>query len=163
MDIQHSYTKYLYKYPQRKFPYEQIVVENAKRGKLDREFQLLDTGIFDEDRYFDCFMETAKETEDDILFRVTAYNRGPEAAPLHIIPQLWFRYDFSQHRLCLGSALPERYHLSVRCQQWSNAISSIVLSLSKQSSLIDMEIAEIPGPGTLGKMMISRQSGEWDR
>lgn len=91
----HSYMKYLYKYPQRKFPYEQLVDENAKRGKLEREYQLLDTGIFDENRYFDCFIETAKQTEDELLFRVTAYNRGPEAAPLHILPHLWFRNTWS--------------------------------------------------------------------
>ncbi|EEH35163.2 hypothetical protein PAAG_06210 [Paracoccidioides lutzii Pb01] len=87
----HSYMKYLYKYPQRKFPYEDLVEENAKRGKEDREYQILDTGIFDEDRYWDIFIETAKEDEDELLFRVIAYNRGPEPAPLHIIPHVWFR------------------------------------------------------------------------
>ena len=91
----HSYMKYLYKYPQRKFPYEQLVSENAKRGKTEKEYQLVDSGIFDEDRYFDCFIETAKETEDELLFRVTAYNRGPEAAPLHIVPHVWFRNTWS--------------------------------------------------------------------
>lgn len=89
--------KYLYKYPQRKFPYAQLVSENAKRGKSEREYQLIDTGLFEEDRYFDCFIETAKETNapDEILFRVTAYNRGPEAAPLHIIPQVFYRNTWS--------------------------------------------------------------------
>ena len=87
--------KYLYKYPQRKFPYEQLVAENATRGKGEREYQLLDTGVFDENRYFDCFIETAKETDEELLFRVTAYNRGREAAPLHIIPHVWFRNTWS--------------------------------------------------------------------
>ena len=85
--------KYLYKYPQKKFPYAELVAENAKRGKSDREYQLLDTGVFNDDRYWDIFIEIAKETDDEeeLLFRVTAYNRGPEPAPLHIVPHLWFR------------------------------------------------------------------------
>ena len=87
--------KYLYKYPQKKFPYENLVAENAKRGRDEREYQILDTGIFDESRYFDCFIETAKEDDEELLFRVTAYNRGPEAAPLHIIPQIWYRNTWS--------------------------------------------------------------------
>ena len=90
--------KYLYKLPQRRFPYENLVEENARRGKLDREYNLIDTGIFDEDRYFDIFIETAKETDDpeELLFRVTAYNRGPEPAPLHIIPHM--RQQIRNHR-----------------------------------------------------------------
>ena len=89
----HSYMKYLYKYPQRSFPYKDLIAKNAKLTKLEKEYQLIDTGIFSDDRYWDIFIETAKETEDEeeLLFRVTAYNRGPEAAPLHIIPHVWFR------------------------------------------------------------------------
>ena len=87
--------KFLYKYPQRKFPYEDLVEENMKRGRLEREYQLIDTGIFEDDRYFDCFIETAKEGPDELLFRVTAYNRGPDPAPLHIIPQVFFRNTWS--------------------------------------------------------------------
>ncbi len=87
--------KYLYKYPSRRFPYDKLVSENAKRSRLEREHQLMDTGVFAEDRYFDIFIEFAKETEEELLFRVTAYNRGPEAAPLHIIPHFWFRNTWS--------------------------------------------------------------------
>ncbi|RPB05432.1 Six-hairpin glycosidase [Choiromyces venosus 120613-1] len=91
----HSYMKYLYKYPQRKFPYEQLVEENAKRSRDVPEFTLMDTGIFKvrDDRYWDIFIETAKDTndEEELLFRVTAWNRGPEPAPLHIVPHMWFR------------------------------------------------------------------------
>lgn len=89
--------KYLYKLPQRRFPYEDLIEENARRGKQDREYNLLDTGIFEGDRYFDIFIETAKEgnDEEELLFRVTAYNRGPEPAPLHIIPHVWFRNTWS--------------------------------------------------------------------
>ena len=85
--------KYLYKLPQRRFPYEDLIKENARRGKLDREYNIIDTDAFKDDRYFDIFIETAKEDDDEeeLLFRVTAYNRGPEAAPLHIIPHMWFR------------------------------------------------------------------------
>jgi hypothetical protein len=85
--------KYLYKYPQKKFPYQDLLDENARRGKQDHEYQLLDTGVFNENRYWDIFIETAKEADDeeDLSFRVIAYNRGPEPAPLHIIPHVWFR------------------------------------------------------------------------
>ncbi|KAL1884367.1 hypothetical protein VTK73DRAFT_61 [Phialemonium thermophilum] len=96
----HSYMKYLYKYPQRKFPYETLVEENAKRTKEDREFQLIDTGIFEDDRYWDIFIETAKEDDDpdELLFRVTAWNRGPDPAPLHILPHMWFRNTWAWGR-----------------------------------------------------------------
>lgn len=92
--------KYLYKYPQNAFPYEDVLKENARRGKEDKEYQLLDTGIFAEDRYWDIFVETAKEDDDpdELLFRVTAWNRGPDAAPLHIIPHVWFRNTWSWGR-----------------------------------------------------------------
>jgi hypothetical protein len=86
-----SYLKFLYKYPQREFPYAQLVAENRRRGRDQPEFELLDTGIFDEDRYFDVFVEYAKAAPDDILMRVTVHNRGPESASLHLLPQLWFR------------------------------------------------------------------------
>ncbi|OJD22059.1 hypothetical protein ACJ73_06599 [Blastomyces percursus] len=94
----HSYMKYLYKYPQKKFPYKVLVEENARRGKQDREYQILDTDIFDDNRYWDIFIETAKEDEDELLFRVIAYNRGPEPAPLHIIPHVWFRNTWAWGR-----------------------------------------------------------------
>jgi hypothetical protein len=89
--------KYLYKYPQKKFPYQDLIDENARRSRQDREYQLLDTGAFDDNRYWDIFIETAKEGEDEeeLMFRVIAYNRGPEPAPLHIIPHVWFRNTWS--------------------------------------------------------------------
>ena len=83
--------KYLYKYPQKKFPYENLVAKSAKRGKTEKEFQLMDTGIFEDNRYFDCFVEMAKEDNEGLLFRVTAYNRGPDPAKLNMIPHVWFR------------------------------------------------------------------------
>ena len=87
----HAYQRMLYKYPQRAFPYSQLVDENRKRGTGDPEFELIDTGIFDDQRYFDIVTEIAKESEDVLVFRVTAHNRGPDRAPLHLIPHLWFR------------------------------------------------------------------------
>ncbi|RYY16646.1 MAG: glucosidase, partial [Cytophagaceae bacterium] len=87
----HSYQKLLYKYPQRAFPYEQLVQENARRTRHDPEFELLDTGVFADDRYFDVFIEYAKAGPEDLLIQITAVNRGPAEAPLHVLPQLWFR------------------------------------------------------------------------
>jgi hypothetical protein len=91
----HSYMKYLYKYPQRAFPYGTLVEENRKRSTSDFEYELLDTGIFDDDRYFDITIEYAKLDDEDICVRIEAINRGPEAAPLHILPHLWFRNTWS--------------------------------------------------------------------
>jgi hypothetical protein len=87
----HSYMKYLYKYPQRAFPYEALVTANRARGRHEPEFELLDTGVFAEQRYFDVFVEYAKAGPDDILVRISVANRGPEAAELHLLPTLWFR------------------------------------------------------------------------
>lgn len=90
----HSYMRMLYKYPQREFPYSQLIEENRSRG-AGPEFELLDTGIFDDDRYFDIFIEYAKKSPEDICIRVEAFNRGPEAAELHLLPHLWFRNTWS--------------------------------------------------------------------
>jgi mannosylglycerate hydrolase MGH1-like protein len=87
----HSYMRMLYKYPQAEFPYRRLIEENAARGGDGLEFELLDTGVFDDDRYFDIFIEYAKNGPDDVSVRIEAFNRGPEAAPLHVIPHLWFR------------------------------------------------------------------------
>ena len=91
----HSYMKYLYKYPQAAYPYETLVSANARRNRHEFEYELLDTGIFDEDRYFDVFVEYAKASPEDILIRITAANRGPAAATLHVLPTLWFRNTWS--------------------------------------------------------------------
>jgi hypothetical protein len=87
----HSYMKYLYKYPQRAYPYDDLVSGNRERRRDQMEYELLDTGVFDDDRYFDVFVEYAKADAEDILIRITACNRGPEAATLHLLPTLWFR------------------------------------------------------------------------
>ncbi|HLB52310.1 MAG TPA: hypothetical protein VJK48_01200 [Chlamydiales bacterium] len=91
----HSYLKYLYKYPQLAFPYDKLVKENQSRTLSEREYELIDTGILDKNRYFDIFIEYAKADPDDICIKITACNRGNEAAPLHILPQLWFRNQWA--------------------------------------------------------------------
>ena len=91
----HSYMKYLYKYPQTRFPYEKLYEENRKRDKSQPEYELIDTGVFDEDKYFDVFIEYAKADSEDICIKITAHNRGRESAPLHILPTVWFRNRWS--------------------------------------------------------------------
>ncbi len=91
----HSYMKFLYKYPHKAFPYGELVAENRRRSKEDPEFELLDTGVLNENRYFDVVVEYAKAAAEDILVRITAFNRGPEAAPVHLLPTVWFRNDWS--------------------------------------------------------------------
>src|SRR5579862_626515 len=91
----HSYMKYLYKYPQAAFPYANLVDTSRSRSRSEFEYELLDTGVFDQDRYFDVFVEYAKESPEDILIQITVHNRGPEAAELHVLPTLWFRNQWS--------------------------------------------------------------------
>ena len=91
----HSYMKYLYKYPQREFPYRDLIETNRRRSREEFEYELLDTGVFDDDRYFDVFVEYAKEGPEDVLVRITVHNRGPEAARLRVLPTLWFRNTWS--------------------------------------------------------------------
>jgi hypothetical protein len=90
-----SYLKMLYKYPQRAFPYDDLLATNAARGKTEPEYELVNTGIFDDNRYFDVFVEYAKDAPEDILMQVTVHNRGPDEARLHVLPTLWFRHTWS--------------------------------------------------------------------
>jgi hypothetical protein len=91
----HSFMRMLYKYPQRAFPYGDLVEQNRRRDRSAPEYELIDTGAFDEDRYFDVFVEYAKVDAEDLLMRVTVCNRGPETAPVHVLPTLWFRNTWS--------------------------------------------------------------------
>jgi hypothetical protein len=107
----HSHLKALYKYPQAEFPYARLVEENRRRGKEDAEFELADSGLFDQNRYFDVFAEYAKNSPDDILIRITVANRGPESATLHLLPTLWFRNTWSwgcSHEGCSAKPRIER-------------------------------------------------------
>src|SRR5947209_9232187 len=91
----HSYMKYLYKYTQHEYPYTQLLEENRRRGRTSPEYELIDTGVFDDDRYFDVFVEYAKASAEDILIRLTIINRGPQEATLDLLPTLWLRNAWS--------------------------------------------------------------------
>src|SRR5271170_3137712 len=109
----HSYAKALYKYPQAPFPYDDLIAENARRGKLKPEYEIQDTGIFDQGRYFDVFVEYAKAAPDDTCIRLTICNRGPDPAPLHLLPILWFRNTWTW-----GCTYEESCWLKPRLQQF---------------------------------------------
>lgn len=111
----HSYLKLLYKYPQRAFPYAELLAENARRTRDQGEYELIDTGIFDDDRYWDIFVEYAKAAPDDILLKITLHNRGPEAATLHVLPHLWFRNTWSWDT--------ERHKPSLRAVRGGSAVA----------------------------------------
>ncbi len=104
----HSYLKMLYKYPQAEFPYDQLLHENQKRGLTDNEYELIDTGVLDEDRYWDVFVEYVKASEDDILISITVHNRGPENATIHVLPHLWFRNTWAWDSNAPSQAHSER-------------------------------------------------------
>jgi hypothetical protein len=91
----HSYMKYLYKYPQSAYPYDELVATNRRRSRSEFEYELLDTGVFDQDRYFDVFVEYAKASPEDLCIQINVHNRGPEPATLHVLPTLWFRNTWS--------------------------------------------------------------------
>src|SRR5687768_10131350 len=91
----HSYMKFLYKYPQAAYPYYELVETNRGRGRHEAEYELIATGVFDADRYFDVVVEYAKESPEDILVEITIHNRGPEPAEIHLLPTLWFRNQWS--------------------------------------------------------------------
>ncbi|MEA3274051.1 MAG: glucosidase [Pseudomonadota bacterium] len=121
----HSYLKFLYKYPQREFPYAALVQENRRRSRDQPEYELLDTGVLDEDRYFDVLVEYAKAELDDILMQVTVRNRGPEAAELHLLPQLWFRNTWAwgfgatrPHLCALGPGEALAHHAELGEYRW---------------------------------------------
>jgi hypothetical protein len=111
----HSYMKMLYKYPQDEYPYARIVEENSRRGKDEPEFELMDTSIFNDDRYFDVFVEYAKASPDDLLAKVTVCNRGPEDARIDVLPQLWFRntwsWGYDDHKPVMYATAPNRIQI----------------------------------------------------
>ena len=110
----HSYMKYLYKYPQREFPYGDLVATNRRRSREEFEYELLDTGIFDDDRYFDVFVEYAKGQPDDLLIRISVHNRGPEPAVIHLLPTLWFRNTWSFDKNQVKPSLRQVERTSIR-------------------------------------------------
>jgi hypothetical protein len=112
----HSYMKYLYKYPQGEYPYRDLVETNKRRSREEFEYELLDTGIFDEDRYFDVFIEYAKAESEDTLIRISVHNRGPEAAQIHVLPTLWFRntwtWEHDSRKPVIGQIDGNKIHAS---------------------------------------------------
>src|SRR5271166_4877802 len=112
----HSYMKYLYKYPQAAYPYADLIETNRRRSREEMEYELLDTGVFNDDRYFDVFVEYAKADPEDVLIKISVHNRGPEAAQLHVLPTLWFRNTWSWgdevKKPLLGQAGKEQIHAS---------------------------------------------------
>ncbi len=135
----HSYLKALYKYPQAEFPYRRLIEENRRRGKAEPEFELNDTGIFDENRYFDVFAEYAKNSPNDILIRITVANRGPEPAALHLLPTVWFRNAWSWDCTHEGCSLKPRM-----------ALEKGRFVTLRQETLGSFRFE--PGPGPDGKM-----------
>jgi len=120
----HSYMKYLYKYPQAAYPYGDLVETNRRRTRTDMEYELLDTGVFEDNRYFDVFVEYAKAAPEDILVRITAVNRGPDAADLHLLPTLWFRNDWSAW-IAESNRAPEKPHLEqIEAPDGTTAVSA---------------------------------------
>ena len=113
----HSYMRYLYKYRQAPYPHTDLVQTNRRRNKCEMEYELLDTGIFNEDRYFDVFVEYGKRVAEDIFVRITVTNRGPATAPLHVLPTLWFRNTWSISKNSAKPSLKEiNAQRSVACR-----------------------------------------------
>jgi hypothetical protein len=148
----HSYAKALYKYPHREFPYSWLVEENRRRGRMQTEFELADTGIFDDSRYLDVFVEYAKASPDDTLIRITLANRGPEAVTTHLLPTLWFRNSWSWGREG-GKYLPKPRRLDSQHEPRSirNAEDEPRIFRGASSSLI----AEHP---TLGRFVLHAET-----
>jgi hypothetical protein len=140
----HSYMRWLYKYPQAEFPYERLREENRRRTKLDPEYELADTGIFDHNRYFDVIMEYAKHDANDLLIRIAISNRGPEAASIHVLPTLWFRNTWSWGRddrrpsmTAPGQALEDHSMRRIVASHWQ--LGTYVLSCRDADELLFTE------------------------
>ncbi|HUP47547.1 MAG TPA: glucosidase [Thermoanaerobaculia bacterium] len=152
----HSYMKALYKYPQAEYPYARLVGENRSRGLLEGELELLDTGVFDQERYFDVFAEYAKASPNDVLIRVTAVNRGPEPANLHVLPTLWFRNTWSWGRSGEGHGPRPRISVSAggRCAHGRGDGGDIRLAAT-HASLGDFVLAVEPGAGPAPELLFT--------
>ncbi len=132
----HSYMKMLYKYVQVAYPYQWLIDENGRRGKSDPEFELIDTGLLNEDKYFDVFIEYTKNAENDLLIKYTIYNRGDEAAELHVLPQLWFRNTWSWQ---LGASKPQITHLDKNTLQLQSDTGTYYCHLAGDAELLFTE------------------------
>jgi hypothetical protein len=148
----HSYLKALYKYPQAEFPYERLVAENRARGKDQPEFELLDSGVFQENRYFDVTAEYAKAAPEDLLIRITVANRGPERAALHLLPTLWFRNTWSWGRT--SELLPPKGSIRVKDEG--------LLSI-EQSGLGRYELRFEPVGGVTPEVLLTENETNYER
>jgi hypothetical protein len=161
----HSYMKYLYKYPHAAFPYARLAEENRQRDRRAPEHELLDTGVFDEDRYFDVMIEYAKAAPDDILVRITATNRGPEPAEIHLLPTLWFRNTWSwigaSDRPALRAAPPGDGHATVQAEhdtlgrRWLYCQGAPTLLFTENETNAE-RLWGVPSPGPYVKDGINR-------
>ncbi|KAI0462627.1 hypothetical protein LJB42_004123 [Komagataella kurtzmanii] len=149
----HSYMKYLYKYPQSKFPYEELISENRKRSRLEREYEITDSEVLKDNRYFDVIFEMAKDDEDEneLYFRITAYNRGPTPAPLHVAPQVTFRNTWSwgideekDHDKPIACKEYQDNNYSIRLDSWKYGSNRLVFApspaFSEESSDIEPKL-----------------------
>ena len=136
----HSYMKYLYKYPQAAYPYAKLVDTNRGRSRNEMEYELLDTGVFKDDRYFDVFVEYAKDGPDDILVQITAVNRGPEKAELHLLPTLWFRNDWALWIAESNRAAEKPNLKQIKAAAGTNAIVAQHASLGTYYLYCDSEV-----------------------
>ena len=158
----HSYMKMLYKYPQRAYPYSDLVTENRRRTRNDPEYELLDTGIFDGDRYFDVFVEYAKAAPDDILIRIRAINRGPDAAPLHLLPTLWFRNDWSWYpgkakpRIAIASSTASGLLLEATSRE--GEVSRLYSEAADAALFTENETNTVRHPGCVGTSAFAKDA-----
>ncbi len=136
----HSYMKTLYKYPQAAFPYADLVETNRRRNREEMEYELLDTGVFHENRYFDVFIEYAKAGPEDLLIRITAINRGPETANLHLLPTLWFRNDWSKWIAESNRATEKPILREIKIQPGVSAVTVSHQKLGEFTLLCDGEV-----------------------
>jgi hypothetical protein len=149
----HSYLRMLYKYPQREFPYHELEAENRRRSTADPEFELLDTGILDDDRYFDVFVEYAKAAPTDVVMKVTVVNRGPDAAPIHVLPQLWFRNGWTWGRkpgrpelVARDSSHVEARHPRLETYHWYVDGDPALLFTENETNVTRLFGVPAPGP-----------------
>ncbi|HYI08752.1 MAG TPA: glucosidase [Thermoanaerobaculia bacterium] len=140
----HAYQRMLYKYPQRAYPYVELIEENRRRGASGPEYELIDSGIFDDDRYFDIEIEMAKEDPESLVFRVTAHNRGPERAPVHLIPHLWFRNTWAWSGRTVTPRIEERDGALLADDRHAPPLEGLV-----HDTRVGARILEVPGDARL--------------
>jgi hypothetical protein len=151
----HSSMRYLYKYPQAAYPYDKLVLTNRQRTRTEPEYELIDTGVFDGDRYFDVFVDFAKKSPEDILFQITVANRGPEPAELHLLPQFWFRDTWSANP---GSVKPE-----LRAQRGTGDVTALAVDHPELGKYLVFCEGQVPLLFTENESNLERLYGQPNR